>query len=155
MGNEFQGRHVTGLYSQSVTHGENLICAPYLPYWPKRCLISACSGHHVKALLVSRFILRKKPHVIVIGGESREALTVKADVSEVVQQLVEDEQFPRLPIEIADNHVSKIYSNSIRGRVRDHCTQTNILKFQIRTLYTAVPLTQILFISWLHATLSM
>ncbi|XP_050557944.1 transcription elongation factor SPT6 [Spodoptera frugiperda] len=63
-----------------------------------------------------RFILRKKPHVIVIGGESREALNVKADVSECVQQLVEDEQFPRIPIEIADNHISKIYSNSIRGR---------------------------------------
>ncbi|KAL0882973.1 hypothetical protein ABMA27_016464 [Loxostege sticticalis] len=63
-----------------------------------------------------RFILRKKPHVIVIGGESREALTIKADVSECVQQLVEDEQFPRIPIEIADNHISKIYSNSIRGR---------------------------------------
>ncbi|CAB3227158.1 unnamed protein product [Arctia plantaginis] len=63
-----------------------------------------------------RFILRKKPHVIVIGGESREALNVKADVSDCVQQLVEDEQFPRIPIEIADNHISKIYSNSIRGR---------------------------------------
>ncbi|XP_028156739.1 transcription elongation factor SPT6 [Ostrinia furnacalis] len=63
-----------------------------------------------------RFILRKKPHVIVIGGESRDALTVKADVSECVQRLVEDEQIPRIPIEIADNHISKIYSNSIRGR---------------------------------------
>ncbi|XP_026762077.2 transcription elongation factor SPT6 [Galleria mellonella] len=63
-----------------------------------------------------RFILHKKPHVIVIGGESREALNIKADVADCVQQLVEDEQFPRIPIEIADNHISKIYSNSIRGR---------------------------------------
>lgn len=63
-----------------------------------------------------RFIMRKKPHVIVIGGESREALNVKADVADCVQQLVEDEQFPRIPIEITDNHISKIYSNSIRGR---------------------------------------
>lgn len=55
--------------------------------------------------------------MIVIGGESREALNIKADVSECVQQLIEDEQFPRIPIEIADNHISKIYSNSIRGRV--------------------------------------
>ncbi|CAH0715376.1 unnamed protein product, partial [Brenthis ino] len=63
-----------------------------------------------------RFILRKKPHVIVIGGESREALNIKADVAECVQQLVEDEQFPRIPVEIADNTISKIYSNSIKGR---------------------------------------
>ncbi|XP_072949426.1 transcription elongation factor SPT6 [Epargyreus clarus] len=63
-----------------------------------------------------RFILRKKPHVIFIGGESREALFIKGDVSDCVQQLVEDEQFPRIPIEIADNHISKIYANSIRGR---------------------------------------
>ncbi|XP_045772397.1 transcription elongation factor SPT6 [Maniola jurtina] len=63
-----------------------------------------------------RFILRKKPHVIVISGESREALNLKADVAECVQQLIEDEQFPRIPVEIADNTISKIYSNSIRGR---------------------------------------
>lgn len=63
-----------------------------------------------------RFILQKKPHVIVIGGESREALHIKSDISECVKQLMEDEQFPRIPIEIADNHISKIYSNSIRGR---------------------------------------
>ncbi|XP_049873145.1 transcription elongation factor SPT6 [Pectinophora gossypiella] len=63
-----------------------------------------------------RFILRKKPHVVVIGGESREALNIKADVADCIQQLIEDEQFPRIPVEIADNHISKIYSNSIRGR---------------------------------------
>ncbi|GBP70340.1 Transcription elongation factor SPT6 [Eumeta japonica] len=63
-----------------------------------------------------RFIQSHKPHVIVIGGESREALNVKADVAECVQQLVDDEQFPRIPIDIADNHFSKIYSNSNRGR---------------------------------------
>lgn len=64
-----------------------------------------------------RFILRKKPHVVVIGGESREALSIKEDVSGCIQQLIEDEQFPRIPIEITDNTISKIYSNSIRGRV--------------------------------------
>ena len=53
----------------------------------------------------------------MIGGESREALNIKADVVECVQQLVEDEQFPRIPVEIADNTISKIYSNSIKGRV--------------------------------------
>lgn len=55
--------------------------------------------------------------MVVISGESREALNVKADISDCIQRLVEDEQFPRIPIEIADNHISKIYSNSIRGRV--------------------------------------
>lgn len=69
-------------------------------------------------LFLFRFILRKKPHVVVIGGESREALSIKEDVSGCIQQLIEDEQFPRIPIEIADNTISKIYSNSIRGRVR-------------------------------------
>ncbi|CAG9102905.1 hypothetical protein JYU34_005682 [Plutella xylostella] len=64
-----------------------------------------------------RFILRKKPHVIVIGGESRAALLVKADAADCVQRLIEDEQFPPIPIEIADNHVSSMYSNSHRGRV--------------------------------------
>ncbi|XP_050684543.1 transcription elongation factor SPT6 [Leptidea sinapis] len=89
---------------------------PHLLY--RRNAFDALERENKEADLTAlrRFILRKKPHVIVIGGESREALNIKADVSECVQQLIEDEQFPRIPIEIADNHISKIYSNSIRGR---------------------------------------
>lgn len=61
------------------------------------------------------FICTKKPHVICVGGESREALMVAADLKEIVSQLVEEEQFPQIAVEICDNELAKVYANSIKG----------------------------------------
>lgn len=61
--------------------------------------------------------MTKKPHVIVVGGESREALMVASDLKEIVSNLAEDEQFPQIPVEIIDNELSKVYANSIKGEV--------------------------------------
>nr|XP_018907506.1 PREDICTED: transcription elongation factor SPT6-like [Bemisia tabaci] len=61
------------------------------------------------------FISTKKPHAICVGGESREALMIVADVKEIIANLVEDEQFPMIPVEIVDNELSKIYANSNKG----------------------------------------
>ncbi|KAG8224517.1 hypothetical protein J437_LFUL004208 [Ladona fulva] len=61
------------------------------------------------------FIGTKKPHVICVGGESREAMMVAADLREIIGQLVEDEQFPQISVEICDNELAKIYANSIKG----------------------------------------
>lgn len=66
-------------------------------------------------LALRNFITTKKPHVISVGSESREALMVAADLREIVGQLVEDEQFPSISVEICDNELAKIYSNSIKG----------------------------------------
>jgi transcription elongation factor SPT6 len=63
------------------------------------------------------FIATKKPHVICVGAESREAMMVAADLREIIGQLVEDEQFPSISVEICDNELAKIYSNSIKGEV--------------------------------------
>ncbi|XP_063222520.1 transcription elongation factor SPT6 isoform X2 [Bacillus rossius redtenbacheri] len=61
------------------------------------------------------FISSKRPHVIVVGGESREALMVAADLKEIVAQLVEDDQFPSIAVEVIDNELAKVYANSIKG----------------------------------------
>ncbi|XP_073971663.1 transcription elongation factor Spt6 isoform X2 [Rhodnius prolixus] len=66
-------------------------------------------------LALKNFISSKRPHAIVIGGESREALMIAADIKEIVNNLVEDEQFPQLPVEIMDNELAKIYANSLKG----------------------------------------
>lgn len=63
------------------------------------------------------FLSKKKPHVICVGAESREAQMVVDDIKEVVKQLVEDEQFPLIPVEILDNDLAKVYANSIKGTV--------------------------------------
>ncbi|XP_055909198.1 transcription elongation factor SPT6 [Eupeodes corollae] len=61
------------------------------------------------------FLLNKKPHVVAIGGESREAQMIQQDVQEVIKQLVEEEQFPQVAVEIIDNELAKIYANSNKG----------------------------------------
>lgn len=64
---------------------------------------------------VKEFIRLKKPHVIAIGGESREAQMISADLQGVVKELVDEEQFPPIAVEIVDNELAKIYANSNKG----------------------------------------
>lgn len=61
---------------------------------------------------LAEFLRNKKPHVIAIGGESREALMLQADLREVIDNLVKDDKFPEINVEIVDNDFAKIYANS-------------------------------------------
>lgn len=64
------------------------------------------------------FISTKKPHVIAVGGESRDALMVVQDLKNVVKDLIEDDQFPSINVEIIDNDLAKIYANSNKSEVK-------------------------------------
>lgn len=66
-------------------------------------------------LALTNFLRAKKPHVVVVGGESREAIMIKQDLQECVKKLNEDEQFPAIAVEIVDNELAKIYANSNKG----------------------------------------
>ncbi|XP_014483387.1 PREDICTED: transcription elongation factor SPT6 isoform X1 [Dinoponera quadriceps] len=66
-------------------------------------------------LALKHFIATKKPHVVVVSGESREAMMIAADVKECITRLTEEEQFPGIQVEICDNELAKIYSNSNKG----------------------------------------
>lgn len=61
------------------------------------------------------FIRNKKPHVIAIGGESREAQMIQADVREVIHQMMDEDKFPEISCEIVDNDFAKIFANSKKG----------------------------------------
>ena len=66
-------------------------------------------------LALKNFIRNKKPHVICIGGESREAIMIQQDLKEIIQSLSDEEQFANVAVEIVDNELAKIYSNSKKG----------------------------------------
>lgn len=66
-------------------------------------------------LALKNFINTKKPHVVCIGGESREALMIAEDIKAVIADLVESEQFPTINVEIIDNELAKVYANSNKG----------------------------------------
>jgi transcription elongation factor SPT6 len=64
---------------------------------------------------IKNFIATKKPHIVVIGGESRDALMISEDIRECIAGLVADEQFPNLQVEIMENELASIYANSHKG----------------------------------------
>lgn len=66
---------------------------------------------------IKNFIRSKKPHLIVIGGESREAQMIHQDVKGVVTELVNEDAFPNIIVEIVDNQLAKVYANSIKATV--------------------------------------
>ncbi|XP_023245993.1 transcription elongation factor SPT6 isoform X2 [Copidosoma floridanum] len=66
-------------------------------------------------LALRNFIATRKPHVVVIGGESREATMIAEDIREVITALTMEEQFPSINVEIMDNELARIYSNSHKG----------------------------------------
>lgn len=66
-------------------------------------------------LSIRNFMSNKKPHGVVIGGESREALMIAADITKCIATLAEDEGFPPIKVEICDNHLAKVYANSNKG----------------------------------------
>ncbi|XP_026680189.1 transcription elongation factor SPT6 [Diaphorina citri] len=70
---------------------------------------------YYRSRLLRNFINTKKPHVIAVSGESREALMIQKDLEVIIKQLGEDEEFPEIKVEIVDNEFSKIYANSIKG----------------------------------------
>ncbi|KAF7265216.1 transcription elongation factor Spt6 [Rhynchophorus ferrugineus] len=61
------------------------------------------------------FIYTKKPHVIAIGGESKEALMIADDIRGIISDLIESEQFPAIKVEIIDNELAKVYASSNKG----------------------------------------
>lgn len=66
-------------------------------------------------LALKNLIQSKKPHVIVVGGESRDALMIKQDLMQIVTSLVEDEEFASIAVEVLDNELAKTYANSLKG----------------------------------------
>ncbi|KAK7079180.1 Transcription elongation factor SPT6 [Halocaridina rubra] len=64
---------------------------------------------------IQDFIMRRKPHVVAVSGESREALMVQEDTVQVLKDLEEQEQFPKINVEIIDNDLADIYSISKKG----------------------------------------
>lgn len=62
--------------------------------------------------LLRNFIFKKKPHVVAVSGESREALMLIDDLKEIVKTIVEDEQWPSINVELVDNNLAKVFANS-------------------------------------------
>uniref|UniRef100_A0A4D5R9G5 Transcription elongation factor SPT6 n=1 Tax=Scolopendra viridis TaxID=118503 RepID=A0A4D5R9G5_SCOVI len=61
---------------------------------------------------VRKFIIAKKPHVIAVGAESRDALMILEDIKAIVAELVESEQMPNIGVELVDTELGNVYMKS-------------------------------------------
>ncbi|GIY82998.1 transcription elongation factor SPT6 [Caerostris extrusa] len=89
-------------------------------------------------------IFSKKPHVVVVAGESREAMMVVDDVKSVINDLVDNEGFPSYKWELMDNELGILYMNcNKRGVVevnKDDLMNALYLEFVNRTNEVGVDL---------------
>lgn len=127
MGIAYVPDHSQAAFGVLINHDGDVTDYIRLPYILKR---KNTNNKDEKALKeadldnLAEFLRNKKPHCIAIGGESREALMIQTDLREVVSQLVEDEKFPEINVEIVDNDFAKIFANSKKGEedFRDYPT---------------------------------
>ncbi|XP_014674496.1 PREDICTED: transcription elongation factor SPT6-like [Priapulus caudatus] len=64
---------------------------------------------------LKRFITSKKPHVVVVGTDCRDAAMIQQDVQELVTDLESDNQMAPISVELVDNELSEVYSTTKRA----------------------------------------
>jgi transcription elongation factor SPT6 len=60
--------------------------------------------------MLRNFIFSMKPHVIAVSAESREATMLVKDLRAITAQLVEDNQWPLINIELVDTSLAKVFA---------------------------------------------
>lgn len=61
-----------------------------------------------------KLIERRQPHLIAINGENMDAPRLAEDV----RQILSEESFQQIPVEIANNEAAKVYMNSRMALVK-------------------------------------
>lgn len=65
---------------------------------------------------LKEFIATKKPHVVAVTAESKEALRIVEEVQRLIQELTEEAEMPAINVELVDNEVAMVYENSNKGQ---------------------------------------
>ncbi|XP_059829258.1 transcription elongation factor SPT6 [Hypanus sabinus] len=61
---------------------------------------------------LKKFLLSKKPHVVAVGGENRDALMVVEDIKRIVNELEQEHQMSPIGVHLVDNELALLYMNS-------------------------------------------
>ncbi|XP_072909557.1 transcription elongation factor SPT6 [Hemitrygon akajei] len=67
-------------------------------------------AHDIETL--KKFLLSKKPHVVAVGGENRDALMVVEDIKRIVNELEQEHQMSPIGVHLVDNELAVLYMNS-------------------------------------------
>uniref|UniRef100_W5KF28 Transcription elongation factor SPT6 n=1 Tax=Astyanax mexicanus TaxID=7994 RepID=W5KF28_ASTMX len=61
---------------------------------------------------LKKFLLSKKPHVVAVAGENRDAHMLIEDIKRTVAELEQDSSLPAVGVELVDNELATLYMNS-------------------------------------------
>uniref|UniRef100_A0A803TVC8 SPT6 homolog, histone chaperone and transcription elongation factor n=2 Tax=Anolis carolinensis TaxID=28377 RepID=A0A803TVC8_ANOCA len=61
---------------------------------------------------LKKFLLSKKPHVVTIAGENRDAQMLMEDVKRIAHELEQGQQLSSIGVELVDNELATLYMNS-------------------------------------------
>ncbi|KAK2574192.1 Transcription elongation factor SPT6 [Acropora cervicornis] len=64
---------------------------------------------------LKQFILKKRPQVIVVAAECREAMAVVDDMKMCIAELEQENQIPSIPVEALDGEVARVFMGSPRS----------------------------------------
>jgi transcription elongation factor SPT6 len=73
------------------------------------------------------FIRQKRPHCIVVGVADRKAIDIQRDVDDIVKELMDTDQFPKVEVVLMSDNLAKVFSNSQRAE-QDFRDYPNVLR---------------------------
>ncbi|KAJ8312685.1 hypothetical protein KUTeg_010058 [Tegillarca granosa] len=65
---------------------------------------------------LKEFISTKKPHVVAVSAESRDALMIVDDIKSVIEELCQEQQMTPIHVELVDNELAMVYENSNKAQ---------------------------------------
>uniref|UniRef100_A0A3Q4B8K3 Transcription elongation factor SPT6 n=1 Tax=Mola mola TaxID=94237 RepID=A0A3Q4B8K3_MOLML len=92
-----------------------------LPYFMKRRNAFREDEREKKAHDIEnlkRFLTGKKPHVVAVAGENRDAqMMIMEDMKRTISELEQESSLPAVGVELVDNELATLYMNSKRSEV--------------------------------------
>ncbi|KAK2828241.1 hypothetical protein Q5P01_019275 [Channa striata] len=86
-----------------------------LPYFMKRRNAFREDEREKKAHDIEnlkRFLSSKKPHVVAVAGENRDAQMIMEDIKRTISELEQESSLPPVGVELVDNELATLYMNS-------------------------------------------
>uniref|UniRef100_A0A3B4XSJ0 Transcription elongation factor SPT6 n=1 Tax=Seriola lalandi dorsalis TaxID=1841481 RepID=A0A3B4XSJ0_SERLL len=91
-----------------------------LPYFMKRRNAFREDEREKKANDIEnlkKFLSSKKPHVVAVAGENRDAQMIMEDIKRTISELEQESSLPAVGVELVDNELATLYMNSKKSEV--------------------------------------
>ena len=67
--------------------------------------------------VLKKFIHKKRPHVVAVAAEGKEATQVVDDIKFAISELEQEHQMAPISVELVDSEVARVFQGSPRAEV--------------------------------------